>query len=119
MSILAPMLEDVYERMTGVTIECLPWQEFITKWDRKGMLFYLDPPYWDREADYGKGIISKDDFTRMANMLSSLKGCFVMSINNVEPTLNLFASYKMQEVELNYSIGKAKAARELIISNFP
>ena len=41
---LAPLLEEVHERMAGVVIECLAWAEFIDRWDRKGMLFYLDPP---------------------------------------------------------------------------
>ena len=30
----------------------LSWDKLIDKYDRKGMLFYLDPPYWDCEDDY-------------------------------------------------------------------
>ena len=43
---LGPILEDIHERLTGVVIECLPYNEFIARYDRSTTLFYLDPPYW-------------------------------------------------------------------------
>lgn len=46
---LAPMLEAIHERLAGVVNERLPWQEFLRRYDRPGMLFYLDPPYRRRE----------------------------------------------------------------------
>ena len=53
---LAPMLEDLHERLAGVTIECLPFEAFIPRYDRKGTLFYIDPPYYGSESDYGRGL---------------------------------------------------------------
>lgn len=50
---LVPLLEAAHERLAGVTIECLPWHEFVDRYDRAGMLFYFDPPYWGSEDDYG------------------------------------------------------------------
>jgi hypothetical protein len=38
------MLEDLHERISGVIIECLPYQDFIARYDRPETLFYLDPP---------------------------------------------------------------------------
>jgi len=35
----------------GVTIEQLGYGEFLRRYDRAGMLFYLDPPYWRCEKD--------------------------------------------------------------------
>jgi site-specific DNA-adenine methylase len=40
------MLADIHERLAGVVIEQLPFDQFIARYDRPGMLFYLDPPYW-------------------------------------------------------------------------
>jgi len=37
----------------GIVIESLPWADFIRRYNRTGMLFYLDPPYWGNENDYG------------------------------------------------------------------
>ncbi len=31
-------------------------------------LFYIDPPYWGHEHDYGKGLFERQDFTRMAGI---------------------------------------------------
>lgn len=33
---LAPLLEDIHERLAGVVIECLPWRAFIERYDRPG-----------------------------------------------------------------------------------
>jgi DNA adenine methylase len=42
---LASYLEAVHERLAGVVIESLPYAEFIARYDRPEVLFYLDPPY--------------------------------------------------------------------------
>jgi len=114
---LAPLLEDVHERLAGVVIECLPWSEFIARWDRLGMLFYLDPPYFGNETDYGEGVFSSEDFGRMAEQLGSLKGRFLMSINDRPEIREAFARFAIEEVALTYSVGGGKGtpAKELII----
>ena len=52
------MLGAVHERLSGVIIECLPYVEFVSRYARSGTLFYLDPPYWGCEGDYGKVVFS-------------------------------------------------------------
>lgn len=117
LSRLEPMLEDIHERMAGVIIECLPWQEFIKRWDRPGMLFYLDPPYWGCENDYGKEVFSRDDFAKMADHLKHLKGCFILSLNDVQGVRETFAKFQMETVDCRYSIsgGKGKNVTEVVI----
>lgn len=41
---LGPLLEAIDERMAGVVIECLPWPDFIDRYDMLGALLYHDPP---------------------------------------------------------------------------
>lgn len=114
---LAPLLEDVHERLSGVVIENLPWADFISRYDRPGTLFYLDPPYWDCESDYGTGVFGKADFTAMAEQLAGLKGRFVLSINDVPEIRAIFKRFTIEEATLTYSVagGKGTDARELII----
>lgn len=52
---LEPMLADIHERLAGVTIEQLPFDQLIARYDRVGMLFYLDPPYFGCEDDRVQG----------------------------------------------------------------
>ncbi|WPJ68026.1 DNA methyltransferase [Sinorhizobium phage StopSmel] len=114
---LAPMLEDVHERLAGVILENLDWSEFLDRYDRTGTLFYLDPPYFGSEDDYGKALFGRDQFAALAERLRRLRGRFILSINDVPEIRVTFAGFAFHEAELTYSVsaGKATAARELII----
>jgi DNA adenine methylase len=60
--------------MAGVVIENLPWQKFIERYDRPGILFYIDPPYWDNEDDYGKRLQPRAVRGRWRKCSAGLKG---------------------------------------------
>lgn len=115
---LGPVLEEIHERMAGVVIESLPWDKFLPRWDRPGMLFYLDPPYWGNEDDYGAGVFSRDDFTALKEALRGLRGRFILSINDRPEVREVFKPFAMESVDCTYSVkgGKGKAVKELIIS---
>ncbi len=116
---IVPLLEDIHERLAGVVIECLPWQEFIKRYDRPGMLFYLDPPYWGSEGDYGRGVFGRADFADMAEALKGLKGTFIVSLNAVQGVLETFAGFHIEEVDCTYTMarkGAGKAVKEVLIS---
>ena len=113
------MLEALHERLAGVTIERLPWPAVITRYDRPTTLFYLDPPYWGSEGDYGKALFTRQDFTAMATQLAQIKGQFILSLNDVAEVRQIFKAFRIEDVETTYTLagnGKAKKAGELIIS---
>ncbi|WP_455873744.1 DNA adenine methylase [Rhizobium yanglingense] len=114
---LAPLLEDVHERLAGVVIENLDWLAFIDRYDRPDTLFYLDPPYFGSEGDYGKTLFGQEQFALMSERLRSLKGSFIMSINDAPYIRSTFEGFLCDQVELTYSIsgGKGSVAKELII----
>lgn len=115
---LVPMLEAVHERLSGVIIERLNYPELIARYDKQSTLFYLDPPYWGCERDYGDGVFCEADFERLRGVLDGIKGRFVMSINDVPAIRRIFDGYHVEPVELNYRVGgKPAPARELIIRN--
>jgi DNA adenine methylase len=114
---LMPRLEEIHERLCGVDIECLPYAGFVARYDTPTTLFYLDPPYFGNEGDYGPGIFSRDDFGLLRGILDSLQGHFILSINDHPAVREIFAGFQMEEVSLNYRVsGKATPANELIIS---
>jgi DNA adenine methylase len=80
---LVPLLEAAHERLAGVYIECLPWQTFITRWDRPSALFFVDPPYWGIEDYYGDAMFARDEFEQLSDTLRTLKGRFIVTLNDV------------------------------------
>jgi DNA adenine methylase len=117
---LAPMIDAAHERLAGVVIERLDWSDFIARYDRLGTLFYLDPPYFGCEQDYGAGMFDRAAFARMAGQLSAIKGRFILSLNDHPQVRETFGAFDIEEVGVRYTVGGAKAAqeaREVIISN--
>lgn len=119
---LIVQIQELHKRLSGVYIECLPYAEFISRYDRPATLYYLDPPYWNCENDYGKGIFSKADFDELAKLLKGIKGKFIMSINDVPEIRRIFSFFYIQEVKTRYTIatketGQSKQAKELLIGN--
>ena len=116
---LVPMLEAIHERMAGVVIERLPWADFIDRYDRPGTLFYLDPPYFGCEDDYGKGMFDRAQFAQMADRLARLKGRFILSLNDRPEVREIFSGFALEAVRTTYTVSagsNATPAGELIIS---
>lgn len=116
---LEPMLEDLHSRLSGVVIECLDWSDFIPRYDSADTLFYLDPPYWGCEDDYGKAMFERTDFARMADQLARIRGRFILSLNDVPEVRDIFSGFQQQQVVTSYTIGgnKESPRGELLISN--
>jgi DNA adenine methylase len=117
---LAPMLEDVHERLSGVVIEQLSYADVIARYDGPDTLFYLDPPYWDCEGDYGPGVFARGDFERLAQQLTGIAGHFILSINDTPGARAAFAAFEIENVDVTYTIasGAAQTAGELIVRDY-
>ncbi|WP_316171285.1 DNA adenine methylase [Bradyrhizobium sp. SZCCHNRI1058] len=114
---LGPLLEAIHERLGGVVIECLSWADFVTRYDGPGTLFYLDPPYWGCETDYGAGVFSRDEFARLAQRLRSIAGKFMLSVNDVPETREVFADYAIEAVTTRYTIsGQWSDVAEILVT---
>lgn len=111
-------IERLHQRLAGVVIENLDWLAFISRYDRPGTLFYLDPPYWASEGDYGAGMFIRGDFQRMADKLQAIEGKFLLSINDRPEVREMFAWADIEAVETTYSVAggeHAASASELLI----
>ena len=116
---LAGTLEEIHERLSGVVIERLPYAELLRRYDRPGTLFYLDPPYWGCESDYGEGVFGREDFERLAEALAGLKGRFLLSLNDTPGVRQVFGRFSIEEVEVAWTVGQHAGrppAREVLIS---
>lgn len=119
MARLEPILAAAHERLDSVVFDSLDWADLLRRYDGARTLFYLDPPYFGGENDYGKGMFDRDQFAKMADILSGIDGAFVLSINDTPEIRDLFGGFHLEEVRLKYTVGRegAKEARELLVSN--
>lgn len=117
---LVPILEGVHERLSRVVVECMDYKEFIQRYDREGTLFYLDPPYYGNEGDYGKDMFGRDEFKSMADLLSGIKGVFILSLNDRPEVRKIFSKFHIYSVKTTYTLQAGAAQKqvgEVLISN--
>jgi DNA adenine methylase len=117
---LAPMLDDLHTRLSGVTVENLDYRDFLIRYDRAGTLFYLDPPYYGCEGDYGKALFGREEFALMAELLRGLKGRFILSPNDRPEVREIFSGFAIEDVKTTYSVGqkgRGKQRGEVLISD--
>jgi DNA adenine methylase len=113
-------LSEAHLRLARVFIECKPYADVVKRFDRPGTLFYVDPPYWGNERDYGDGLFGREDFARLAELLDGIKGKFILSLNDVPGVRDTFANFKTERVPTRYSINSKanQAVGEVLITNF-
>lgn len=96
-------LSDAHLRLSGVYIEHLPWQDIIKRYDREHTLFYLDPPYWETE---GYGVpFEWSQYEQMAELLSSIKGKAIISLNDHPDIRKVFSRYHIESTNIRYTVG--------------
>jgi DNA adenine methylase len=107
------------EYMKNTKILNQDYKSVIRSNDSPTTFFYLDPPYESSKKIYEKDKINYDE---MANILSKVKGKFVLSLNDSANIRNIFKQFKVSSVTAGGSNNKmgpgANIRKELIIKNF-
>ena len=114
------ILSGAHLRLARTYIECLPYHEIIKRYDKSTTIFYIDPPYWNYENYYGKGLFGREDFTVLAGLLKGIAGKFILSLNDRPEIRQIFAGFIFEEAEVIYSCcnGKNIKSPEVLIRNF-
>lgn len=114
------------DRLSRTELLSQDWKSVVSKYDNKGTLFYLDPPYVDRKtAEYSNKFYDGRDNVSMVDLerfMSSAKGKVVMSYSDQPETRAAFCNGKLKcysiEGNRNVSgIGTEKQS-ELLVTNF-
>ncbi len=117
-------LDEIATRLNKVVIENKSYEEVISKYDRNSTLFYLDPPYYKTEKYYQrtKGKFDIHSHQSLRNILSKIKGRFVLSYNDDEYIRDLYKNFNVTSVIRKESLsitGKNNNEyKEIIITNF-
>lgn len=112
-------LSQAHLRLSRVTIENLPWQVCVERYDRAETLFFLDPPYW-QTAGYG-GDFDLAEHEQLAAAMATMKGRAVLTINDHPDMRRIYGAFTTTPMRITYTVGggaKAKAASELLVRNW-
>src|SRR3990167_4244926 len=113
-------LSAVHLRLHQVTVENLDWADCVRRYDRAHTLFYMDPPYFGT-AGYGSEF-GLEQYQQMADLLRSMKGKAVVSVNDIPAMRSAFKGLTTRELKIRYTVGANATARtekgELLITNF-
>jgi len=109
-----------HERLIGVYIENRSFEEVLQRYDSSDTFFYCDPPYLGLSGYLYK--FDEADHHRLRELLGSIKGKFLLSINDHPQVREWYAPFFFEEVQTHYTISKQKTrrepAKELLISNY-
>jgi DNA adenine methylase len=107
-------------RLHQVTIEHMDWAACVERYDRPHTLFYMDPPYYGTEG-YGVDF-GLEQYDRMAELLRTMKGKALVSVNDIPAMRQAFKGLAMQRLSISYTVGASGRGREakgeLLITNF-
>lgn len=114
-------IHDAWVRLAQVTIERLDFRTLIPKYDRPHTFYFLDPPYW--QIPGYRHDFKDQDFHDLADVLGSIQGRFLMTINDTPEVREIFGRFNVEEVRLRYSVNHTKAVRgrentELLVANY-
>lgn len=107
------------QRLDGVVVERLPAAEFIQRYDHPGALFYVDPPYFSNPDTY-LVTFTHDDHVQLASVLTSLKGRFLLSIDDSDAARAVYGQFPAVELKARYSLTSGRAqtvGQELVFTN--
>src|SRR5205823_6080012 len=106
---LPELLRKTHERLRNVQLECLPYQDILRKYDRPFAFFYLDPPYFNKP--FYKFNFEEKDYAELAERLATLKGKFLLSLNDVPEIRQIFGEFNIKTLPMTYS-SQRKAGRQ-------
>lgn len=99
-------------------IEHKDYANLIKVYDRPDALFYVDPPYIDAEKYYCVPF-DEDDHKKLANILSNIKGKFIVSYNDDARIRDLYKKFTIIEIKGKNLLGSSnKTYNEILIKNF-
>ena len=118
---LPSLIKLSHKRLLKVTIENLDFEEFISRYDRQDVFFYVDPPYYFSENKYACKGFERKDHNRLADIFKSMKGKFILSINDLPETRQIYgAGMNIMEIETLYTVSKTriKKSNQMLITNY-
>lgn len=96
--------------------------EIVRKYDSPTTFFFFDPPYEKTRSIYGYGEHKEFDYARLLEILRSIKGRFLMTINDSPAMRSQFREFRVKKTKV-YARWSRKTKRpedrkELLVMNY-
>lgn len=116
---------ELRNRLKGTQIECTDALKILTLRDSPDTLHYIDPPYFNSNMGH-YGTYTKDDFIKLLQVLSKMKGKFILS-SYPSDELELYTKefgWHTKTIEQLVSANQTKSKKiktktEVLTANFP
>ena len=126
------LIYKVYDRIKSVCIENLDYAECIRRYDKDTTFFFIDPPYLNegikkKKSRYYVYDFNESKFKQLNEVLKSIRGKFLMTVQNEDFTRNLFKDFQQTVMNHIYCI-RAKSisdninstrTTQLLVHNYP
>lgn len=121
---LRERLEPVHRRLSSVLIECMDWRKCLDRYDRKGVVAYIDPPYPGNGCNYAHNIREWPEHRELASRLLSSECRWIYSSYDIPEIRQLFHGCHVLKVSSASGMVTKKGGanrvtnQEVLITNF-
>jgi DNA adenine methylase len=121
---LRQRLEPIHRRLSTVIIENLDWQDCVDRYDRKGTVMYLDPPYPGNGCNYSHNMRDWEAHKLLSERLSRARCQWILSSYDKPEVRALFGQYFITPVQASSGMNTEKNGstrvlnKEILITSF-
>jgi DNA adenine methylase len=98
------------------------YAKVVETYDSPTTFFFFDPPYEKTRAIYGYGEHKEFDYSRLLDVLRSIRGKFLMTINDSPTMRNMFKEFNIKTTKVyarwSRKTKRAEDRNELLIMNY-
>ena len=110
---LIDQMREVSRRLSGVCIECLPWQRVFDLYDGPETVFFCDPPYADGDQAFYEQPFSETSHRALRDRLMAIRGRWILTYGDHPLIRELYAGCRIEEVRRARTISQS-ARREYV-----
>lgn len=110
------------DKLKGAIITNDDYETIVKKYDSIYTFFFIDPPYENTSNTFGYAESEDFSFDRLLTVLKSIKGKFLMTINNSARIKKLFKDFYIKTLSVPstqvFNAAKNEIRKELLITNY-
>lgn len=115
-STIVKMMPYYQQMLKGVKFYKQDYKKILKMYDTEDTFFYIDPPYENTLKNLYK--YSAFDYQSLADTLKTIKGMFMISVNDSPEIRRIFKGYVMRQISLKSFIRDNTIRDELLIMNY-